>query len=63
MDAAVVEVEVSDEELTAMIEEAKKAEEERNARLDQLGVSIATMRSEAISGREASGIETEWLEE
>lgn len=52
----------------ARLEEARQAEEaaRRDAyhvRLSALAESLAKTRSEAISGREASGIEEEWLED
>ena len=57
---------LSDEELMeqeAAAEAAKTAEAERMLRLDALGVSLAKSRSEAIDGRQQSGIEDEWLED
>lgn len=41
----------------------KRAEEERARKLDALGQSLSVKRSDAISGRETSGIEQQWLED
>ncbi len=41
----------------------KKAEEERARKLDSLGEALSKKRSDAISARETSGIEQQWLED
>lgn len=55
--------ELTDEEIEAQRKEEERLEEERVARLEKLGVSLSRTRSEAIAGREDSGIEKEWLED
>ena len=40
-----------------------RQEAELGQRLDALGLSLSRTRSEAIAGRETSGIENEWLED
>jgi len=44
-------------------EASKRQQEALIHRLDSLGQSLAKTRSEAISGRQSSGIEQEWLED
>lgn len=44
-------------------EAARRAEEDRIARLDVLGASLAKKRQEAIQAREALGIDLQWLED
>ena len=43
--------------------EAKVVEEKMFSRLDAIGVTLAQTRSEAIEGRQNSGIEDDWLED
>ena len=58
-----VEGEVSPDELEAEKTRQKEAEALRAEMLDKLGISLAGSRSDAISAREASGIEQEWQED
>ncbi len=44
-------------------EQANAQREQLFVQLDVLGIELAKTRSEAIAGREASGIETEWRED
>lgn len=44
-------------------EQERTPEEERVRRLDALGESLAKKRTEAIEGRQSSGIEEQWAED
>lgn len=54
---------LDEEELEQLAELLEKEEAEKQAALDSLGVYIAGLRSEAIEGRAASGIEDQWRED
>src|SRR3990172_9150035 len=48
---------------TADMTPEEQAELERTLRLDALGESLSKKRSEAIEGRQSSGIEQQWIED
>ena len=56
-------LDVSDDELEELLVMLKTAQEEKAHRLNALGTTVAKMRTEAIDGRSASGIEKEWQED
>ena len=54
---------MSEEDMAVMEERSRHEHELRMAKLDALGQSLAKTRAEAISARQASGIEEEWFED
>lgn len=58
----VVNIDVAEQERLAQ-EEAKKAQEERYAKLQSLGSVLSKRLQEAISARAQSGIEEDWVED